>query len=134
MSKVSFIKGDPMPDSVGICADHLKAVEEVRLAMQREVDIVKARETEIREHIIETLDASDDTGASGNKYKAQIKIGEAASVADWEEVYDFVAENDRFDLLGKSVQQKAVKAMWAEGVKVPGIEKINTKKVSITKI
>lgn len=131
---VSYTKGDPMPKSLGACADELKVVQALRLAMKKETDAVQAREIEISEHILEELATGDDTGASGLKYRAQVKVSVAASVENWEDVYDYVAENDRFDLLGKSVQQKAIKAMWEEGATVPGVSKINVKKLSITKL
>lgn len=135
MSKYISLKvGDPLPKSLGHCADAYKEVNGLRLEMDADVKIVKARETEINEHIIEHLAESDLTGASGLKYKAQIKPGIAGSVTDWEALYDYIVEEDRFDLLNKSLNQKAVKEMLEAGVKIPGVEKINTKKLSITKV
>lgn len=129
-----FIKGSPLPKSVGLCADLYKEVSELRLAMQKEVDKVKARETEIKDYIIDNLSKSDDTGAAGKKYRAQITTKAAASVADWDKVREFIRENDRFDLLSKSINQSAVKSMWENGEQVPGVEKFNSVGVSIKKI
>ena len=134
MKRVSLKFGDPMPKTIGRCADAYKEVSDLRLAMQKEVDTVKKRETEINEHILENLSASDDTGASGLKYKAQIKTSVDPSATDWEAIHDFVYENDRFDILGKKLNKKAIEELWDAGKKVPGVVKINVKKVSITKI
>ncbi len=134
MKHISLKFGDPMPKTIGRCADAYKEVSDLRLAMQKEVDAIKKRETEINEHILENLSASDDTGASGLKYKAQIKTSVALSATDWEAIHDFVYENDRFDILGKSLNKKAIEELWDAGKKVPGVVKINVKKVSITKI
>ncbi len=132
--KLSYTFADPLPKSLGICADHLKKVTTLRLLMQKDVDEVKKRETEINEHLIEELSASDDTGVSGKRYHAKVVLSDAASAEDWELVHDYIYENDRFDLLGKSLNQKAVKEMWEAGEKIPGVTKVNVKKLSITKV
>lgn len=136
MSKKQFslTPGAPLPKSIGRCADFYKEVMELRLWMEKQIAPYKKREGEIRDHIIENLSKSDDTGASGLKYKALIVEEEQPTVKDWEKVYDYIAENDRFDLLNKNINAKAIKEMWGNNKKVPGIETINVKKVSITKI
>ncbi len=126
--------GDKMPKSIGRCADAYHEIRELRLAMDKDVKKIKARETEIHNHILDNLSASDDTGAAGLKYQAQIKTDEKASADDWEEIYDYISDNDRFDMLGKSLNQKAIKEMWDNDMKVPGVKKVNVKSVSITKI
>lgn len=134
MTKISITFGDPIPKSIGRCADELADVRALGVAMGKEVALVKKRESELRDHIIENLSTGDDTGASGQKYRAQIKVDIKATVTDWEDLYDYIVEHDRFDLLSRSVGQKAVKDMWENDDKVPGVDKINVKTVSITKI
>lgn len=133
---LSYDKGDPIPENLGIVADHLKEVQALRLEMDKQVKEVKDRESELRDHLIDNLavDENDDTGASGLKYRAQITTSEKATVDDWELVYDFIANKDRFDLLGKSLNQKTIDALWEAGKKIPGISSIIVKKVSITKL
>lgn len=131
---LSLKVGGKMPRSIGRCADAYHDVRVLRLEMKKQTDAIQARETEIKDHIIENLSKSDDTGASGLRYKALITESEAASADDWDDIYDFIMENDRFDLLGKSLNQKSVKEMWDNDEKVPGVKKVNVKKVSITKI
>lgn len=132
--KLSYTAGDPMPKSLGICADHLKKVTKLRLLMQKDIDEVKKRETELSEHLIENISASDDTGVSGKFYHAKVLSTPTASAEDWEKIRDYIYDNDRFDLLGKSLNQKAVKEVWEAGEKIPGITKVNVKKLSITKV
>jgi hypothetical protein len=133
---LSYDVGDAIPENLGIVADHLKEVEALRLEMTKQTAEVKERETELRNHLIDNLavDDDDNTGASGLKYRAQIVTSEKASVTDWELTYDYIAEHDRFDLMGKSLNQKAVDTIWEKGKKLPGVEKVIVKKVSITKL
>ena len=132
--KESYIKGSPIPESVGRTADLYAEVRELRLAMESEVNDVRARETELRESIIERLSSSDDTGASGLRYRAQIKKKTKPKPADWEKIYDYIVKHDRFDFLQKRLSDKAVMDVMEEEGSVPGVEKIHIPDVSITKV
>jgi hypothetical protein len=132
--KPEYEVGAPMPASVGLCADLYSEIREIRLAMQKHTDAVKAREAEIREHIINTLSKSSDTGAAGKRYRAQIVTKTVPSLTGWDAFIDFVTRNKRFDLLQKRISDTAVKDLWEGGVDVPGVEKFRAVEVSITKI
>jgi len=126
--------GAPLPKSIGQRADLYAEVRGLRLAMDKEVAAVKARESEIRESIINDLSKSDDTGAAGLKYRAQIVVKTLPKLADWGVFTSWVRKNDRFDLMQKRINETAIKDLWAERESVPGVEKINVPDVSITKI
>jgi hypothetical protein len=126
--------GDTMPKSIGLCADEYSSVRALRLAMEKIVEGVKARETEIQNYIIDNLSAGTDTGASGLKYRAQIVKKDQVNIRDWQAFTGYIMENDRFDLLHKAVTVKAALDLFADGVDVPGLEKMKVPKVSITKI
>lgn len=126
--------GAPMPKSYGRCADLFKEVQALRLAMDKEVAAVKAREAEIKEYLIANLSKSDDTGAAGLKYRAQIVMKDVPRATDWHKLWDYIAENNRFDLLQKRLGEKAVMDMLEQGEKLPGVEVVHVPDVSITKI
>jgi hypothetical protein len=126
--------GAPLPKSVGLCADLYHDVRELRLAMQKHVEAVQARENEIREHIINNLSKSDDTGAAGKRYRAQIVVKAKPSLKDWDAFTQYVVKSGRFDLLHKRVADKPIKELWEDGVAVPGVEQFKAVEVSITKI
>lgn len=130
--------GSPMPKSLGRCADFLHDVRELRLLMDKDVAKIKARETEIQEHIINNLSSSLDTGAAGLKYRAQVVKETVPQVSEekggWAAVWKFIAKNNRFDLLQKRLGEKAITDMWAQGEEVPGVAKVHVPKLSITKI
>lgn len=126
--------GSPLPKSIGLCADLYSDVRALRLMMEKEVEVIQARETEIKNHIIDNLSKSDDTGAAGKRFRAQIVMKEVPQLADWAAFTGFVMAYDRFDLIQKRLGEKAVKDMWEAGETVPGVAKFNTPTVSITKI
>lgn len=129
-----LLVGSPMPKSIGRCADLYHDVRELRLLMDKEVEAIKARETEIQEYIIANLSKSDDTGAAGLRYRAQVRTEDKPQIADWAAFTLFVAENDRFDLIQKRLGEKAVADMWDKNETVPGVAKVHVPKLSITKI
>lgn len=126
--------GSPLPKTIGLCADLYSDVRALRLMMEKEVEVVQARETEIREHIISNLSKSDDTGAAGKRYRAQIVMKTVPKLADWNKFCDYVYEHNRFDLVQKRLGEKAVADLWEAGETIDGVEKMNIPTVSITKI
>lgn len=134
--KEKYTVGSPMPRSVGMCADLYAEVRELRLAMQKATNEMQARETELHEHMIRTLKASDDTGAAGKRYRAQVytKVLPIVESADWPVLWAFIRKNNRFDLLHKRINDKAIQDMWEDGETVPGVSRFRAKKLSITKI
>jgi hypothetical protein len=127
--------GAPLPASVGLMADEYHDVRALRLAMEKEVEAVKARETELKEAMLDTLSASDDTGASGARYRAQVVKKRKAQVADWGALTAWIRKNDRFDMLQRRLSDKAALDFEeAEGRAVPGVEMLYVKDLSITKI
>jgi fructosamine-3-kinase len=129
-----FDKGGPLPKSMGRCADLYKEVEELYREMNAETEEVKARLSEIREHLIANLSKSDDTGAAGLRYRAQIKTDKKPTVRDWDKFYAYIYAKKRFDLLQRRISDKAALDILDEEGKLPGVERINVPKVSITKI
>ena len=131
-NKRSLKVGKPLPKNLGMCADFYHEVQQLRLAMEKEVATIQARESEIREHIIENLAVGDK--AKGSFYKALVTSDEKPTPDDWAAIYDYVYRYDRYDLLAKKLNAKAVEKIWDEGEKVPGVKVFHAKKVSITKI
>lgn len=132
-------QGAPLPASIGRCADLYRDVRELRLLMEKEAEAVKARETEIKEHLINSLSKGADTGAAGLRYRAQIVTKDSVRVSEeqggWGIVYSWIRKNDRFDMLHKRLNEKAVKEwMEVEQRVLPGTEVIQVKDVSVTKI
>lgn len=145
MNKINYLEqGAPMPPSVGRCADLYRDVRDLRLAMEKEVEKIKARETEVKNYIIDNLSTSQDTGAAGLRYRAQLvtktafRIGSATEDSPeggWGAFCSWIRKNDRFDMLQKRVSEKAAADFYEqEGRVVPGLEKVNVKDVSVTKI
>ena len=126
--------GSPLPASLGGCADLLHDVRALRLEMQRQTDAIEIREKEIRNHIIDNVSATEP-GAVGQRFIAKVVTTPEPAVQDWGVFYSWVRKNDRFDCLQKRLAEKAVKETCAaEGRLLPGLQIINVKTVSVTKL
>ena len=127
--------GSPMPASIGRCADLYSDVRTLRLSMAKEVEAMQARESEIKTYIIDNLSKSADTGAAGQRYRAQIVTKRKFNISDWGILTSWIKKNDRFDLIQHRLSDTAAKDFEeVEGRTVPGTEAVNVPDVSITKI
>lgn len=133
-----FQPGGPIPQNMGSVVDLYAEVRELRLAMEKEVDPFKKRESELREHMIQNIAKSredgGDTGAAGRTHRVQIRDKEVVRVNDWKPVHEWIAEHGRFDLLQKRLSDKPVKELLESGTAIDGLETMLIPDVSITKI
>lgn len=125
----------PLPESIGRCADEYAEVRALRLAMEKEVEPVKKRESEIRQHIIDNLSKSADTGAAGLRYRAQIVMKDTFKVNDWGVLWSWAKKNDRMDTYQKRLSDTMAKTFFEEEKRaLPGTEIVHVPDVSITKV
>lgn len=131
----AFTKGAELPTGIGALADLYAEVREQRLAMEKEAEGVKARETEIHNVILSALSESSDTGASGKKYRVQLVNKTRQHVKDWPSLFGFIRQYDLFDLLQKRLSDKAA-AEFVETYKqpLPGVENVDVPTLSFNKI
>lgn len=133
--KKEYVFGGPIPESLGHTADLYKEVAELRLAMQKEVDKVKKRESELREYLIDNISKSDDRGAVGQRYKAIVKTKTKFSTTDWNAAFQWAVKNGRTDIFSKSLNSKPLADYMEEtGHPIPGTEPIHVPDLSVTKI
>ena len=127
--------GAPIPEDLGACVDEYRDVREIRLAMEKEVSVVQARERELSEYIIANLSKSEHTtGVAGRRFRAQRVEKTVPAAEDWKAVHAWILETGRFDILQKRLSDKAVKDMWEEGDEVPGVGRFVKVDLSVTKI
>lgn len=132
-----FKVGAALPASIGRCADLYHDVREMRLAMEKEVEEVKARETEIQEHIIGMLSVGEDTGAAGLRYRAQVVVKRKPRLADWPIFWTWIRKNDYLGMVQRRINEKALEEWLADNPDrgaAPGTEMVQVKSLSVTKI
>lgn len=127
------------PKSMGACADLLYDLRQKRLDADKVAAALKEEEVALQEHIINTL-PKGDTGASGLRYKVQVKTEPRLRVSaeKWPEFFGWVSKNKAWDVLQKRLSDKALveRSFDAKGKPraIPGVETFPVVKVSLTKV
>ena len=131
-----FVKGTPLPSGIGALADEYAEVRERRLALDKEAQAVKDRETEIYKMILSELSESSDTGAAGNHHRVQMVEKDRLNVEDWTQVHGFIRENNLFELLQKRLSDKAVMDLADQynGQLPPGVKLAKVPSLSFSKV
>jgi hypothetical protein len=126
------------PSKLGACIDLAYTARAERIDKQREFDAVieemKSRESEIKDHIINTFAKSDIDGAKGSICSASITRSVVPHVKDWPLVYKFIEKTKAWDLMERRMNKTAFRDRLTEGVKIPGVEAFEMVDLSLTKI
>lgn len=123
-----------IPKALGAVADMLYDVRLQRLNHQKVVDELQARETLLRNHLIENLPKSEASGVSGKAARASVVVKVQPRVEDWDKFYAYVKKTNAFELLQKRVSNAAVEERWEHKKEVPGVGKFNVVSVSLNKL
>ena len=118
---------------LGTAIDKLYELRSQRLDVEKVVKTMKSDELALRVHIKQMLDSINLDGAKGSAATAAVITSVDPVAKDWLQIYEFIRENDAFDMLQKRLSSIAVKERWESGILVPGIEKFDNWDLSITK-
>ena len=123
----------PMPKTLGACADLVYDLRQQRLAAQKVVEEIEAREKAVKEHLIQQLPKSEAGGVTGKHARVTIVKKQVAQVKDWDLFYRYVLKTKDFSLLQRRVGEAAVQERWDAGKPVPGVEPFVVVTLSIGK-
>lgn len=125
----------PLSDDPAVLADLLFDTKSLRLLMAKETALVETREKAIEEKLIAIIPATS-SGAMGKHHKVKVETADKwiMNTEKWPDFFAYVANTGSFDLLQKRLADRAVADRMEEGVKIPGVENMKVKKISLTKI
>lgn len=119
--------------NIGATIDELYALRSMRLELEDRAEVIRKEERELRNTILEALDEAHLSKASGNLATCGIKNTVDPMVVDWDKVFLYVKETDRFDLLHKRISVLAWRELLESGAQVPGTDVIHNRDISLTK-
>ena len=121
------------PEDLGACIDKYYQLRAQRLNLEKEVKERKRTERAYMEHIVAQLRAIKMENGGGLKANASIKEVEMPTPKDWPAIWEYIKENNAFDLLQKRLSSKAVQERWDQEIVIPGIETFTKVSLSLTK-
>jgi len=114
--------------------DLLIESREKRLKLQREVDSLSSLESSLKTELTTELKASGAAAIGGSTHI--VSLGEETNkpqAADWTKVWEYITQEQAFDLVQRRLNESAVAGRWEEGIDIPGIMKFPVQKLSINK-
>lgn len=119
--------------SLGAKIDDLYRKRAARLELEKEVAAAKQQETELRDEIIHMLNDAGLGAGRGETATASLKTSTKPIVTNWQDVYRYIRDNDRFDLLQQRISSLAWSEFKNDGILVPGTEAFTEIGLSLTK-
>ena len=120
-------------NELGAAIDRLYSNREQRLSLERTIKDLKSDELALRQEILACLEESGLSKASGGLATAGRKITTIPIVTDWDSVYGYIKDHDRFDLVQKRISVLAWRDLHNDGVNVPGTEAVEDIDITLTK-
>lgn len=100
------------------------SVRKRRLTLQREADTLEQEEKLLSGKLINWMNQSNLTEFAQNEDQVNLQTTEEPMATDWPTVLDYIIANKAPDLLQKRLTASAVKARWADGEIIPGVDKL----------
>jgi len=119
--------------NLGELIDDLYTKRATRLAAQKKTDEAKAIEDVAKLALVEKLQELGLEKASGGLATAGIKTIIIPRVKDWDLLYSWIQQTNRFDMLHKRISEVAWRDTILAGEVIPGTESMDDIKLSLTK-
>lgn len=119
--------------TLGEAIDTLYQARAARLAKAKEVKELQATEAAAKLEVLRLLGEAGLEKASGKLATAGILTEDVPYVKDWDALYGYIKENDRFDLLQRRIGVVAWRDLFKDGVLIPGTEAGVDTDLSLTK-
>lgn len=120
---------------LGGIVDEIHDLRERRLAVDKVANALKAEETRLVEHIIESVDADLEGGAMGIDYVGTVRRETIPVIEDWDAFYTYVKKRGAFHFLTKALNKGAIMEQLDDkkAKPLPGVGTMIIKKLGITK-
>lgn len=114
--------------------DEYYEVQQQRRALDKQSKELKERETSLKNYIAEFL-KKNNMSAIGGKYVTATYVRKPKPVVEhWPTFYDFILQNDAFDMLQRRLHEGAIKDRLEQGESIPGLGQIWLDDISVSKV
>lgn len=120
--------------TLALMVDEYISLREQRLALERQAETIKEKETEVKAGLIEALATNKAGGVAGKTHRVTLRTKSIPQVHDWPKLYEYIRQNDAFDLLQRRLSAPAVAERWDARFDVGGVIAVNVTDISVNKI
>ena len=115
-------------------ADELYATRAARYKANREAELYKERESELKVALLAYFKKSKGRVVGGKVARVTLETEQVAMLEDDVKFYAFVKKTGAFDLLQRRLSADAVKQRFEAGKPVPGVKMQGVAKFSVEKL
>lgn len=123
------------PKSLALCADKYYKLKQERLELSRKLRAMEEEERAYKNHLIDNVPKSKATGVQGKVARVVIVTKDEPIVEDQDKFRKYLNRTKNFYLAQNlKPSAPAIKEVWEDGKKVPGIGSHRVVTVSLTKV
>jgi len=119
-----------LPDLV----NHYISVRAQRLDLDKQAAVVKQTEEDLKGVIISKMREQEMKAVGATNGLVKLQESEEPVAENWNELWQYIKENDAWELLHKRITTTAVRERWNDGIAVPGVGKSTVYKLSVSKL
>lgn len=115
-----------------VVSDEYIQIQTERLAKQKEVAALEAKEHALKERLVQiALDAQSFRLPASQDRAINVHRKMKPRAEDWTKIHQYIGKHDAFDLLQRRLGEEAVESRWDDGIDIPGIIAFPTYKLTI---
>lgn len=121
-------------ETLGSLIDNLYKAREAQRIKNHEADELKSAAYQLEKQLLEQFDRATLTGASGKVATLTVKTVVEPTINDFVTIFKYAARTQNYGLIQRRLNSAAVRELWDESKKVPGVGKFDRDKVSVRKL
>lgn len=124
----------PPPVAVGSLIDSVYELKERLRELEAEKKELNAQLATLEADLLATLDAQGVTLCRGRRASASISESVVPNAADWEEIYEYIRNEDALYLMERRLAVRAWRELYEGGTLIPGTEPFTKRSINTRKL
>ena len=121
-------------DQLAYLVDQYENARAERLAADKVAKELKSKETKLHDELCDALAESGVGMVGGSTHKVTLKITRKPQAADWPALYEYIKQNNAFELLQRRLGERAINERLEQGEDIPGLSFFNKRSLSVSKL
>lgn len=117
--------------AIGPTIDKLNALREAKRKLEAEVKVIEDEYAVLETQLMAKFEAEGTDKGSGKTASASISSSVVGNVVDWTAFNAYVKKTGFFHLYQKRLSDAAVRELFEQGKKVPGVEPFTKKRLNL---